>query len=286
MFPIPFGRKLSFIEIGKYWSREIRPSASSQELRIALSKAWWRGELLAANGPNRLDLLRALYSTCADFLAFIIPDETEPPQTKLLDDGLVEVIRRVRVPLPNSDPNTWTEANCGEAFEAIAEAWNEELFHLIAPIVAGIVSTRCEFNQWVGKMGYSRPNFWGNGSEKEDGLHHQAGEAVEAPAREGQNEGNVPPDDIPIEEPSRFITERLTRVGADAVRKKRTKPVQIQIKRAVEALAKEDKYGGKFPPDSMPVFERDDLITRWLEGDDKPVKPSKRTLRDYFSKHQ
>lgn len=139
MFPIPSGRKLSFFEICKYWSREIKPSASSQELRITLSKAWWRGELAAANGPNRVDLLRALYSTCADFLAFIIPDETEPPETEPLDDSLVDV--RARVPLPSPDYDTWTEADCVEAFEAIADAWDEELFHLIAPIVMGVVLT-------------------------------------------------------------------------------------------------------------------------------------------------
>ena len=120
MFPIPSGRKLSFFEICKYWSREIKPSASSQELRITLSKAWWRGELVAENGPSRLNLLRGIYSTRADFIAFIIPDETEPPQTKPLDDGLVEVFLRVRLPLPNSDSDTWTETNCVEAFEAIA----------------------------------------------------------------------------------------------------------------------------------------------------------------------
>jgi hypothetical protein len=68
------------------------------------------------------------------------------------------------------------------------------------------------------------------------------------------------------------------------VRHTRTKPVQYQIQKAVEALAKEKQYGGKFPPDSMPVFERDRLIKEWLDGGDDPVKPSKRTLREYFNK--
>jgi hypothetical protein len=236
MFPIPSGRNLSFIEIGKYWSRDKSSYASSEELRITLSKAWWRGELVAENGPSRLNLLRALYSICADFLAFIIPNETEPPQTRPLDNGLVEVFRR-RVPLPNSDPNTWTEAHCVEAFEAIADVWDEELFHLTAPIVMGVVLTQDEFNQWINKLKYQCPNFWGNA-------------------------GRRPMD--------------------KTVRPERTKPVQYQIEKAVEALSKE--HGGKFPPDSMPVFERDRLITEWLAMDDAPVKPSKRTLRDYFSK--
>jgi hypothetical protein len=65
----------------------------------------------------------------------------------------------------------------------------------------------------------------------------------------------------------------------------RTKPVQYQIGKAVEALSKE--YRGKFPPDGMPVFERDRLITEWLAGGDDPVSnPSKRALRDYFNKQR
>jgi hypothetical protein len=64
--------------------------------------------------------------------------------------------------------------------------------------------------------------------------------------------------------------------------RRRAKPVQYQIRKAVEALAKQ--HGGKFPPDDMPVFERDRLIVEWLDGNDDPVKPSKRTLRDYFKK--
>jgi hypothetical protein len=50
------------------------------------------------------------------------------------------------VPLPNADPDTWTEVNCAEAVEVIAKAWDDEkLFHLIAPIVAGIDLTQGEF---------------------------------------------------------------------------------------------------------------------------------------------
>ena len=63
--------------------------------------------------------------------------------------------------------------------------------------------------------------------------------------------------------------------------RKRHKTVQSHIERAVIALAKE--HGGKFPPDDMSVSERDRLITEWLGGDDDPVKPGERTLREYFS---
>jgi hypothetical protein len=205
MFPIPSGRNLSFIEIGKYWSRDGSSFASSEELRITLSKAWWRGELAAENGPSRLNLLRAIYSTCQDFIAFIIPEKTEPPRTRLLDDGVVEVFRRVRVAIPNSDYDTWTEADCAKAFEVIADAWDEELFHLTAPLVMGVVLTQDEFNQWITEFKYGRPTFWSNARQQttNDTVRHertkpvkyQIQKAVEALAK--QHGGKFPPDGMP-----------------------------------------------------------------------------------------
>ena len=54
-----------------------------------------------------------------------------------------------------------------EAFEVIAKAGDdEELFHLIAPIVAGIDLTQGEFNQWINEYKYQRPAFWGNAEQQ------------------------------------------------------------------------------------------------------------------------
>lgn len=111
MFPIPPERKLSFAEIANYWSREIEPSASPQELRDAISRAWWRGELIATNGLSRLSVLRAYYSRSAPFIAFVIPDAEEPPQWSPADDGAIEFSRPLRVPLPNANSSTWTDDN-------------------------------------------------------------------------------------------------------------------------------------------------------------------------------
>jgi hypothetical protein len=245
MFPIPSGQTLSFIDIADYWSREIKPSASQHELRSTISKAWWRGELVAANGPNRVQLLRALYLKCAECIAFSIPGAPEPPCSRVLDDGRVEVYLLPRIPLPNAQPDTWIDANCAEAFNAIAEAWDEKVFSLLAIEVPFIVLTRSEFIQWIDKCRYKRPTFWGSTSEDED---------QQQPTNE-------------------------------TVRRKPTKPVQYRIQRAVEALAKE--RSGKFPPEGMPIYERDRLITEWLDADDDPMKrPSKRTLRKYFNKQR
>src|SRR6516162_9482713 len=80
MFPIPSERKLSVVEIAKHWSREIEPPASPQELRDVISKAWWRGELIATDGASRLSVLRGYYSRSAKFIAFAVPNTEEPPQ--------------------------------------------------------------------------------------------------------------------------------------------------------------------------------------------------------------
>jgi hypothetical protein len=165
MFPIPSGQTLSFTDIANYWSREIKPSASPRELRDKISEAWWRGELVAANGPSRVHLLRSLYSKCADYIAFAIPGAPEPPCFRVLDDGSVEVYRLVTVPLPNAQPDTWIDANCAEAFNAIAEAWDEKAFDLLALEVPFIVLTRTEFIQWAEKFGYTLPTFWGQTSQ-------------------------------------------------------------------------------------------------------------------------
>jgi hypothetical protein len=168
MFPISSEQTLSFIDIADHWAREIWPPIRRRELRDALSKAWWCRELVAANEPSRVHFLRALYSKCADEIAFEIPGEPKPPCSRPLEDGGEEVFRLVHVPLPNAQPDTWTDANCTEAFSAIAEAWDEKLFWLLTYAVPHIILTRSEFIPWAEKCGRRRPTFWGKTSEDED----------------------------------------------------------------------------------------------------------------------
>jgi hypothetical protein len=160
MFPIPSNRKLSVAEIAEYWSREITPPASAQELRDVISKAWWGGELIARNGASRLSILRGYYSRSANFVAFAIPDIEEPPQWESVSEGIIEFVRPLRVPLPNANPETWTEANCAPAFDAISEQWKEAIISPSVPIFLDIVLTSSEFFQWVDASGYKRPTFW------------------------------------------------------------------------------------------------------------------------------
>jgi hypothetical protein len=66
--------------------------------------------------------------------------------------------------------------------------------------------------------------------------------------------------------------------------RKRRKPMQYHINRAVTDI--KSRYGESWPPDDMPASVRDQEIIKWLDQDDDPVKPSERTLRDYFSKQR
>jgi hypothetical protein len=98
-------------------------------------------------------------------IAFAIPNFEEPPQWEPVGEGVIELVRPLRVPLPNADPETWTEANCTPAFDAIAEQWNEAVISPHAPIFLDIVLTSGEFLQWAGACRYTPPTFWSRPDE-------------------------------------------------------------------------------------------------------------------------
>jgi hypothetical protein len=199
MYPIPSERKLSVVEIAKHWSREIKPPAPAQELRDDISKAWWRGELVAPNAPSRLGVLQHYYLMSAKFIAFAIPNTEEPPQWVAGDDGEIEFVRPLRVPLPNANPDTWTEANCAPAFEAIAEQWNEAMISPSesAPLFLEIVLTSREFFQWIDAIGYRRPSFWADALERSDQPTHNTAPRADALEKSDRPSDNTVPI-IPI----------------------------------------------------------------------------------------
>ena len=77
MFPISATRKLSFATVANYWSREMTPCATSEELLGELAKAWWRGELIAS-GAGRADVLRAIYRHPPECVVFVFADDCRP----------------------------------------------------------------------------------------------------------------------------------------------------------------------------------------------------------------
>jgi len=62
MFPIAEAT-LSLHDIAEYWSREIHPPASWQEVFQTLESAWWLGELLGNSGRTRLQLLKNMFTS-------------------------------------------------------------------------------------------------------------------------------------------------------------------------------------------------------------------------------
>lgn len=136
----------------------MKPSASSDELFLALLEAWWRGELIA-NGPERRDILKAIYVSKPPFVAFGHPEAPEPHIFESTD-GTVEV--QYLVPLPNLQPETWDDDNCVLAYRAVAEVWKSrpDIFGLIYVSVRALELTEKEFAKWVAARKWARPSFW------------------------------------------------------------------------------------------------------------------------------
>jgi hypothetical protein len=168
MYPIPAEQNLSLTDIANHWSREITPRVEPREVLDGLIKAWWRGELKAASPPSRADMLRALYKTYQDRIAFVAPGLDEPPSAKELPDEDVVVFRLWRVPLPNTEPKSWDDTNCADAFEAVAESWRCDRFEIVMPSVGWIELTAAEFARWVSKNDFRLATFWGSAEEKKE----------------------------------------------------------------------------------------------------------------------
>src|SRR2546430_1618378 len=122
MFPIASKSELTIRQIADYWSREIRPSASVRELREEIMKAFWRGEL-RPTALTRLDALRRLYETGPTDRVGLPPADSGgfpiPP------DDQDDFPARILIPVPNDNPQLWTEEDCEPTLTGIAEFWDE-----------------------------------------------------------------------------------------------------------------------------------------------------------------
>jgi hypothetical protein len=120
MFPIAKAA-LSIENIANYWSREIDPPASKNELLDNLVSAWWLGELRGDSVHSRLQLLKIMFNSMyRDHLGiiFIVGDDAGPLPVEL-PDGSVDLRHQIRVPSDNTE--NWDEASCRNAFHALAE---------------------------------------------------------------------------------------------------------------------------------------------------------------------
>jgi hypothetical protein len=169
VFAISGTRKLNFMEIADYLSREPQVLMSFREILHELICAWWRGEFPELDGPTRSEVLRHIYRRRKGFVAFRVPGKPTMKRISYLPDGGVLLIRPVEVPLPNTDPTSWNDRNCSAAYDALADGWGYFQDDPIEPVVGGIGLARSVFIDWLKSRGATMlPRFW------RDETNHQA----------------------------------------------------------------------------------------------------------------
>jgi hypothetical protein len=155
--------KLSFREIAKFWSREIHPHASRDELVDTLEAAWWRGEVVGTAATTRLQLLRSMFAQRAspsfEGIVFVTPDDAGRSAVTERANGEVWVDVAPRITVPR-ETDQWTEESCAGAFEALAKSPSREHFPALSVSLHFIELTREEFFRWVKRRGFYVPTFW------------------------------------------------------------------------------------------------------------------------------
>jgi hypothetical protein len=166
MFPISED-KLSIREITDYWSREIQPPASPNELLACFERAWWLGEIkveIKASQITRLELLKRLFKSMRSCetpcIVFITAEDTPPAKIYELGDGYLHFDGRPRVPVPSGNADSWSEGSCADAFEVLAQKPSSEHYKEWTFVFLMMEITRDEFIRFLAVHGYDFPNFW------------------------------------------------------------------------------------------------------------------------------
>jgi hypothetical protein len=221
MFPLS-DNALSLREISRYWSREIKPSASVLELLIRLESAWWRGELVAETALTRLNLLRHLFKSTYDSgLVFVVDDQSSQPEIKELPDGNVQVDLSPIITVPCADTEVWNDANCALAYESLAGTPLLVDDPVIGPVLSGIKLTHETFIKWLILKRYPLPTFWGTIEANDDVLlSAQAESTPEQRSKRGSRSGSGwDKADVPlIAEMDALIKSGNARSANDAAR--------------------------------------------------------------------
>jgi hypothetical protein len=168
MFPI-CKPELSLAEISEYWATEI--NMSRDKVLAKLEGAWWLGEIVGNPRIARLELLKSLFKWMRDRdepkIVFVTPNGPAPAKTVERGDGSLALDLRPRVFVPSHDPDTWSEASCNGAFQAIAEIPSLEYYPEYSPGFLARKLTCDEYFQWIAKRGFEPPKFWKRTNDKE-----------------------------------------------------------------------------------------------------------------------
>ena len=111
---------------------------------------------------SRLELLKKMFQTRDryDGILFVVRGDEAPSTSSELPDGSVSVDIRPEVPVPSLDTDIWDEANCQDAFDALAQATSTEHYPEITPGLAFRELTPDEFMGWLRGRGFPVPSFW------------------------------------------------------------------------------------------------------------------------------
>jgi hypothetical protein len=162
MFPIATST-LSFGEIAEYWSREIRPTATWQELLGTLESAYWLGELRGISGPTRLQRLKNMFTSLRhrdDLGIVFIAGDCAVPHPLELPDGSLKVDLRHQIRVPSANTDSWDDAECSDAYRTLAKTCSNESYPELTVGFTLIELTYEEFEAWRTKRGYHKQSFW------------------------------------------------------------------------------------------------------------------------------
>jgi hypothetical protein len=157
MFPIPADRALLIRQIADYWSREIHPRASAEELCQEMLQGFWRGELRSIS-TTRLTQLQWLYESGPTDRIVLSPVDNEGFPMSLTNEDLRDI--PVHISVPNDSPDSWTEEDCSPTFRFLSEFWGESTFPGGTAVLASISVTADQFFAWVDSRKFDRPTFW------------------------------------------------------------------------------------------------------------------------------
>ena len=219
MFPMT-EPELSFAEISKYWAPELRWSRDM--VQALLESAFWLGEFSVISSITPDELLKRLFKWMrnCDYpaLVFVTPERAAPPEiSELLEGDLVDL--RPRIFLPSEDADTWSEASCIPAFQALAAKPSLEYYPERSPGFHAMKLTSDEFFRWIAVRGLPYPTFWKRTDDDATSLNLKPASKpmIESEVRRvydiADKEGKKPPNINEVAEP---VQARLREIGHTA----------------------------------------------------------------------
>jgi hypothetical protein len=154
--------RLSIADITDHW-----PPTSREELLDVLEAAWWRGELRTKGPLTPLAVLKSVYGSAREgdltTLVFVTKEDAIRPKGIELPDGSLQLDDndlKPRIVIPSYDPESWTEASCAPAFQALAQQPSRKYYPDRTIQFLMMEIDRHQFVRLLAKHGLDLPKFW------------------------------------------------------------------------------------------------------------------------------